>query len=233
MNKLNNYQEKRFIRNKLFSKIINTFLKFLTLLHYRKSFKIRASWENKTFNEQERMRFIHEKPMDSLLIKEIVYRSQSKKDKILCLGCNFGRLLDALHKEGFTNLYGVDINKESGKYVHQYFPEMAKSAHLTYCSFEKYLPAIENNFFDIVFTHGTTINHVHPLFNIVKHITRVTSKYMIWANACWNSDSYPRFWEYEFENMGFMMVKFLRPLMNEAQIDIKKKTTALIVFSKI
>lgn len=234
MQNSNNSTEKAFIRNRFYSKIINTFLKPLTLLYYRGSIKSRSSWENKTFNEKEkREKFINEQPMDSILLEEIAYKSQSKQDKILCLGCNFGRLLNALHKEGYTNLYGVDINKESGKQVHQYFPEMAKAAHLTYCSFEKYLPSIEDNFFDIVFTSGVTINHVYPSFNIVKHITRITSKYMIWSNAYLNSDSYPRFWEYEFEKNGFIMVKFFRPQIDRMDIAFKNKTRVHIVFQNI
>ena len=93
---------------------------------------------------------------------------------ILEVGCNRGHQLQILEKQGFSNLWGLDINKKALKIARE-----NKSFNLVEGSaFD--LP-FKDHFFDLVFTSGLLI-HIHPdrLHDIIKETYRVTKKH-IWC----------------------------------------------------
>lgn len=98
-----------------------------------------------------------------------------KKDlRILEFGCNRGNQLKILHKEGFTNLWGFDINKQA--------VEMAKkdvTLNIFECS--GFDTPFKDNSFDLVFTSGVLI-HIAPenLSKIMNEMYRVSKRY-IWC----------------------------------------------------
>jgi len=96
-----------------------------------------------------------------------------KRDiKILEVGCNMGAQLDGLKKMGFTNLFGIDVNRESLKVAKNNFDAMFGSA--------LDLP-FKDNYFDLVFTSGVLI-HISPkdLKQVTEEIVRCSKKY-IWG----------------------------------------------------
>ena len=51
----------------------------------------------------------------------------SKNSKIMELGCNVGRNLHFLHSDGYTNLYGIEINSNAIIEGRDYYPELYKT----------------------------------------------------------------------------------------------------------
>ena len=95
-----------------------------------------------------------------------------KKSTILELGCNIGLNLNILQKLGFTELYGVEINKKAYEIARKNNPKInfINSSIEDYQSQEK---------FDLVFTSGVLI-HIHPsiLPVIINKIINLTRKYI-------------------------------------------------------
>ena len=113
-----------------------------------------------------------------ILLKAVIDCSNKKNDKILDLGSNVGRHLNYLTKKKFINLNGVDICKLSIDKSKKIFPKL-KKINLRCSSFENYLVNSKNGEFDIIYTHGATIEMVKPTFPLVSELFRVSKKYII------------------------------------------------------
>ena len=108
------------------------------------------------------------------------------------LGSNVGRHLNYLTKKKFINLNGVDICKLSIDKSNKIYPKL-KKINLRCSSFENYLVNSKNGEFDIIYTHGATIEMVKPTFPLVSELFRVSKKYIILLiNE--NGHKFPRFW---------------------------------------
>jgi SAM-dependent methyltransferase len=141
-----------------------------------------------------------------ILINQIQNYS-SKNSKILDLGCNIGRHLSELKKLGYSNLYGVDIGKIPILQSNKFFPNLKKVKNVC-SSFEEYLFKTPNNFFNLIYTHGATIELVKPTFPLISQLSRVLDNdgYLIFI-IDENGHSYPRFWRYEFKLNNLLIVK--------------------------
>lgn len=147
-----------------------------------------------------------------VLIDEVVRRASGLGAPILDLGCNVGRHLNVLHKLGYTNLYGIDVQREAFEHMEQIFPEVKKAAHLDQGTFQDRLPRVADRFFEVTFTHGATLELVPPSFPVCLEMARVTSKAVVLViNE--NGQAYPRLWETEFLRAGFVLTKLLRPVL--------------------
>jgi SAM-dependent methyltransferase len=146
-----------------------------------------------------------------VLVDEVVSFASGQAVPILDLGCNAGRHLNALYRRGFTNLYGVDVQEAAIKHMDDVFPEMAQKAHVEQASFQEYLPKIHDRFFDVVFTHGATIELVPPSFPICHQMARVCGKTVVLVISEFDH-SFPRDWEKEFLREDFVRTKLLRPV---------------------
>lgn len=153
-------------------------------------------------------------PTSQVLIDEIASRASDLDAPILDLGCNSGRNTNALANLGFTALYGVDIARDALDYMYQAFPGAAEKAHMTHGSFQQYLAETPNQFFEILFANGV-IEDTQPVFPLVRQLARVTRAFVILC-IMENQGKYPRFWIYEFEREGFVLVKLLRPAAEPA-----------------
>tara|TARA_Y100000768_G_scaffold291940_1_gene225914 strand:- start:236 stop:961 length:726 start_codon:yes stop_codon:yes gene_type:complete len=140
---------------------------------------------------------------------------------ILDLGCNQGRCIRYLHKKGLRNLHGVDIMKSALKYFEEKYGNIYKDCKLECNFFQKYLNKANDNFFYNSFTFGATIELIHPSYDIIKELVRVTKKNIILLineNEHW----YPRFYVYEFKR-------------NSTKLTYYKKfgKTSLLIFEKV
>ena len=95
------------------------------------------------------------------------------------MGANCGRFPNNLLDSGYKNLYAVDISNVAYNHLKIIFPDLYKNINYSVTPFENFFEKIPDNFFDITFTMGATIDLVHPTFDIVKEISRVTKKYSI------------------------------------------------------
>jgi hypothetical protein len=66
--------------------------------------------------------------------------------------------------------------------------------------------------FDMLYSHGATIELVHPSFDIVRHMCRVTRNHVVLIVNETVAHSYPRFWTYEFARNGFFLREARRPV---------------------
>lgn len=98
-----------------------------------------------------------------------------KEAKILEVGCNIGNQLIMLEKQGFKNLYGIEIMP--------YAVEKAKSRTkgINIIQGSAFDIPFKDNYFDLVFTSGVLI-HIDPkdLNKIMNEIIRCSNKY-IWG----------------------------------------------------
>jgi pseudaminic acid biosynthesis-associated methylase len=127
-----------------------------------------------------------------------------KDARILEIGANMGGQLAALQADGFTNLYGVDVN--------DYAIEKAKKTFDGLNVIKAYASDLpfKDGFFDLAFTSVVLI-HIHPdqLEPVMREIHRVTRRY-IWGyeyysptlqeinyrgntNVCWKMDFKQRY----------------------------------------
>jgi SAM-dependent methyltransferase len=150
-------------------------------------------------------------PHSQILVDQVLARAQSKDDKFLDIGCNCGRFMDAIANKGYKNLYGVDISQKALNYMPEWFPALKDVAKVECDVFQRYLLNRKTQEFDITYSHGATLELVHPSFPLIKEVCRVTKNYVVLViNE--NQNRYPRFWEYEFMRQGFVPVEILRPV---------------------
>ena len=77
--------------------------------------------------------------------------------------------------------------------------------------FQSFLLNSPNKNFDVSYSVGATIELVHPSFDIVSEMCRVTKKY-IFLLIQENSHEYPRFYIYEFKRKNFKLIDYKRPI---------------------
>jgi SAM-dependent methyltransferase len=145
-------------------------------------------------------------PKARILIKQ-VQKYSSTSNKILDLGCNVGRHLSELKKLGYSNLYGVDIGKIPIAKSKKIFLNLKRVKNVC-SSFEEYLFKTPNNFFNLIYTHGATIELIKPTFPLISQLHRVLDNggYLVFL-IDENGHSYPRFWRYEFKLNNLSIVK--------------------------
>jgi len=170
-------------------------------------------------------------PRVPVIISEIKSRVTTE-DTILDLGCNCGYYLAQLRKEGFKNLHGIDIAPIAIQYGKEQFD--LDDVNLITGSFEEVLPKLiaEEKSFDMVYTLGATIELVHPSFDVIGDICSLSRHYVILIISEWGH-AYPRFWEYEFNRNGFLMVKCIRPYDGKNLGKNFESSDSMLVFQRI
>lgn len=148
----------------------------------------------------------------------------NKDISILEVGCNMGNQLAILQKEGFNNLWGLEINKKA--------LELAKeNKSLNLIEGSVFDIPFKDEFFDMVFTSGVLI-HISPkdLNKAIDEIYR-TSKRYIWCfeyfsdkceeivyrghkNRLWKNNFLKLFLE-RFPNLKIIKQKKIKYLENE------------------
>jgi SAM-dependent methyltransferase len=177
-------------------------------------------------DEKSRHSFKHYRDLNyeaKLLLKKVKKYSISKNTKILDLGCNVGRHLNHLRELKYNNLYGVDIGKLPIKKSKILFSNL-KKVKLNCSSFENYLYKTKSRFFDIIYTHGATIEMTKPTFPLIFQISRVLKNgghFILLIDE--NGHSYPRFWRYEFKKNNFITLYDKNLVGNHTIFVLKKK----------
>ena len=138
------------------------------------------------------------------LIENLQKLIDDKNMHILDIGCNIGRFLNILAKDGCTNLTGIDINQLAINDSYSVYPDLVGNAEMKFDTIQNFLSNARDNEFDLIYTLGATVELVHPTFPLVKNLARVSSKYVC---LCINENiSYARFWEIEFKRNSFELM---------------------------
>ena len=140
--------------------------------------------------------------LDDVFINYFV-KNISHKDKTLDLGCNSGRHLNSLNNKGYKNLYGVDIMEKAFQHFKKEFPETFKVVNLEKNFIQRYLINTNSNFYDTLYTIGATIELIHPSFDVIGQMCRVTKKNIIILIQP-DAHNYPRYYQLEFLRHGFV-----------------------------
>jgi SAM-dependent methyltransferase len=164
-----------------------------------------------------------------LLLKEVIRYAPDRTSTILDVGCNSGRDLNALYQSGYRNLAGVDAMGAALELFKCKFPETAKCANISHDLFQRFLRRQRDRSYDLIYSHGGTLELVHPSFDIVRHLCRVAGKHVVlYINE--HGHAYPRFWIYEFRRRGFYLVRAERPAAQFSSIELEG---SVLVFQRI
>lgn len=148
-------------------------------------------------------------PASQAQMDEILSLVPDRQASILDMGCNVGRHLDYLHRQGYRNLRGVDWSSAAIRDMGERYPEMRAAAKVVNASFEDFLRGHPEPV-DLVYTRGATFELVHPSFPLVRGVCRVARHYVVLV-ITEAGHAYPRFWEHEFAREGFELVHLRRP----------------------
>ena len=102
-------------------------------------------------------------------------------NKILELGCGIGRNLSYLEKEGYCNIFGIDINQEAIRLSPETYENLRKLKNNLVCSsLETGLKDYKDRDFHLIFTL-CTLMHIHPEVEIevFNQISRITKDYLL------------------------------------------------------
>jgi ubiquinone/menaquinone biosynthesis C-methylase UbiE len=92
------------------------------------------------------------KAEERFIVNFIKKHIKNKRPFILDLGCGTGRCLKILYKNGFKNLYGIDISSKMLKKCRSSLP----TSFLLHHDFRERLP-FEDDFFDVILIMGNTL----------------------------------------------------------------------------
>lgn len=148
-------------------------------------------------------------PASQVEMDEIMALVPERDAAILDMGCNVGRHLDFLYRQGYRNLRGVDWSSAAIRDMAARYPDMHAHSKLVNASFEDFLRANPEPV-DLVYTRGATFELVHPSFPLVKHVCSIAKRYVVLVISE-AAHAYPRFWEYEFAREGFELTHLRRP----------------------
>jgi SAM-dependent methyltransferase len=123
---------------------------------------------------------------------------------ILDLGCNCGRHLVELAARGYRNLTGVDAMRSALALFAERTPDVFNEAEIHHDLFQRFLARLPDARFMVTYSHGSTIELVHPSFDVVAHMSRVTRGHICLILN--ENELYRRAWIEQFARSGFALV---------------------------
>ena len=163
--------------------------------------KIHAYWRNPDEGINSPKDYLRERTRQrTITLVKIIERLPITTDaRILEIGCNVGRNLEGLRIAGYSDLYGIDINKEAIALMRKEFPKLSVS--LVVAPVEEKIREISDNYFDLVFTMAV-LQHLHPKSKFVfAEMARIT-KYLITVE-----DEHSRSWRHKPRDYGRVFSK--------------------------
>jgi len=107
--------------------------------------------------------------------------------RILEVGCGSGRHLAHLLDHGYENLTGIDINDDAFDVMAETYPRLARTGTFETTALEDFLPDIETDAFDVVYS-VETLQHVHPEDTwVFEELARVSADLLVTAENEGNS----------------------------------------------
>jgi pseudaminic acid biosynthesis-associated methylase len=147
-----------------------------------------------------------------------------KSDSILEVGCNRANQLQILHKQGFENLWGIEINRKALRIAKE-------NTSFNIIEGSGFNIPFKDGFFELAFTSGVLI-HIAPadLPRIIDEIYRVSARY-IWGfeyyaeeceqieyrghrNRLWKND-FPRLYQDRYPDLKVVKERKIKYLEND------------------
>ena len=138
---------------------------------------------------------------------DLMGRYATPMQTILEVGCNVGRNLAYLHRAGYRELSGIEINTAAVDQLRASYPELAQ-ATIHNASVEEVIPRLDP--YDVVFTMAV-LEHIHPDSDwILEHIVRIAGDTLITIEDEVDSVGYrhfPRRYDEVFGALGMRQVE--------------------------
>ena len=164
--------------------------------------------------------FLKFRKKDKILLKIINnFSKRIPNVKILDFCCNNGRFLRGLNIKHALKIDGVDIMKSAvilSKKINN------RNINIYHDFGQRFLLKSRDNKWDIVFSVGATIELIHPSFDVIKELCRITSNYLILLISE-NDHAYPRFYCYEIENQNFSIIEYKKKFNDTQALIVAKK----------
>jgi SAM-dependent methyltransferase len=144
------------------------------------------------------------------LLDAVVRACPDREAPILDVGCNCGRHLIYLAGKGYRNLTGVDAMRAALKFFAERAPDVYAKASINHDLFQRFLMRQPDRKYELTYSHGATIELVHPSFDVVKHLCRVTRTHI--CLFLHEVDAHSRDWIGQFARHGFELEYGERPI---------------------
>lgn len=149
-----------------------------------------------------------------ILFEDIIH-FLPKDARILEIGCNAGRNLGYLYRQGFRNLCGIELGREALKTFEIEYPQTYASTHVICGNAVEEIRSLADRSFDLVFTRGVLVN-IHPRDeSLFDEMCRVSRAFLLTSELEGSWTSWPRDFGRVFERRGYKMVA-LRFLVSSA-----------------
>lgn len=113
------------------------------------------------------------------LVRGVLERFVPPDAAILELGCSSGRHLAHLYEGGYTNLSGIEINRDAADVMANTYPELAEAGTFYYDAIEAVLTEFADDQFDAVFSVETLQHIHHENAWVFEEVARITADLLV------------------------------------------------------
>lgn len=185
------------------------FIKYIQnrFVHHRDFQATQKYWESPDDGDNKPSQYVSPNQLGIKRTKDLISMISKlgiDNPKILEVGCNAGRNLNALYEQGYRNLHGLEISPNAVRALRENFPNL-ENITIDIGTAEDLLKSYQDNSFDIVFTMAV-LQHIHPesIDDIVNNITRISKSYCISheveTHSSWRH--YPRSYKVFYKKFG-------------------------------
>ena len=126
-------------------------------------------------NSENWNKFIGNKIPSSIETQSIIYEFIKKDDRIIDIGCGFGKTVFDLYKKGYVNIYGIDSNKSGIEFANLKNKQLKLNPKPKFKITNVLHLPYQNSVFDCGITQAfwTTIVTTKERLKIIKKINRI------------------------------------------------------------
>ncbi len=140
---------------------------------------VRRQWADRS-GEFSPAYYAHYGPNEtSDVLLDILDRFVDRDARILELGCSSGRHLSHLHRHGFENLAGIEINEDAFDVMTDVYPDLAANGTFYPGAIETVVERFDDGCFDVVYS-VETLQHLHPETDwVFESLFRITDDLLV------------------------------------------------------
>ena len=175
--------------------------------------------------------YVHGQERSVFLVNLIRKYESNKSAKFLDIGCNVGRNLHYVQKEGYHNLSGIEISTNAVLLMKKEFSKLASDVTIYNEPVEERIKLFPQKEFDVIYTMAV-LEHIHVDSNFVfEEIARITKKTLITIEdeKAISNRHFPRNYKTIFEKFGLKQVEEI----NCANIGMNDRNFYARVFTKL
>jgi len=151
--------------------------------------------------------------------------------RVLEIGCNVGRNLNAVFQAGYRNLQGIELNPKAVELMKEYYPDMARAATIHVGLVEELIGTI--GAVDCIYTTGV-LEHIHSKSNWIfpELVKRASTIITIEAEKSFGWRWFPRNYKRVFESLGMQQVEEIENASLPSSIAAELENFTTRVFQK-